>query len=681
MSYNLSNSYPYQRYLGELENYSIDKKKNRKKNVKYTTSDNGDFIVLKDGNIIKTIQLPTYVNLKEKLEGIKLEIDTNKKDILRLRDKIIRGNTNEKLNDFFYQLKDNYKNKIDRYNETLTTYKEINNIDEKNTNIKILYQKLDNLMETKRQLLINISKEKDKINKNKLIVEYTSKEKDSLNDKIQDINNQIIKLTGIRELFEENEMKYFKVNKDNLIDKYLIYMEDKPIKKQKKIQEIAEEKQEIEIIPEEKEEKVLKEYEENKIYFNSKIKKYNYLSNFGLYPFISTVYGDIGKEYEWKSVEHYFQASKFSGEDNKENIEYIEEIQQAKTPAISKKLGSIKKPKNGARLREDWNKDTTEKLDDGTILKLKDLVMLQGLTYKFDSHPEIKEKLIKTYPSILIEESKTDSYWGNGKDGKGKNMLGKILMELRKQYLGNVKELQIVDKKIKSTFKIKELNKSPIILKKSKKITKTIKPKDDNKKIDINIEIKSPLQIKELNKSPVILKKSKKIKKNEDGSVLLKKNKKKQKGGNNINDKLTTIKNITSNDKNLGILKSKNKKTHKNTKNIQWINTDSLGNTLNDNSQSLLDMDKDFKELDLSNLSLDLFDENNGDIINNNNNTELKNIIINHTMDGGHNNTKKNETKEKEEIGLNKESIIRMFENDIINDVNRNNIKSIKINL
>jgi len=45
----------------------------------------------------------------------------------------------------------------------------------------------------------------------------------------------------------------------------------------------------------------------------------------------------------------------------------------------------------------------------------------------------LRQKLLDTGNSILIENSKTDSFWGIGKKGKGKNMLGKLLMKVREE--------------------------------------------------------------------------------------------------------------------------------------------------------------------------------------------------------------------------------------------------------
>lgn len=57
--------------------------------------------------------------------------------------------------------------------------------------------------------------------------------------------------------------------------------------------------------------------------------------------------------------------------------------------------------------------------------------MRQVLEAKFTQHPDLKAKLLATGDKLILEDSKMDSFWGNGKKGTGKNMLGQLLMELR----------------------------------------------------------------------------------------------------------------------------------------------------------------------------------------------------------------------------------------------------------
>lgn len=62
--------------------------------------------------------------------------------------------------------------------------------------------------------------------------------------------------------------------------------------------------------------------------------------------------------------------------------------------------------------------------------KIKVNRMEEILRVKFQDI-ELRKKLLDTGGSILIEDSKTDSFWGIGKKGKGKNMLGELLMKIR----------------------------------------------------------------------------------------------------------------------------------------------------------------------------------------------------------------------------------------------------------
>lgn len=70
-------------------------------------------------------------------------------------------------------------------------------------------------------------------------------------------------------------------------------------------------------------------------------------------------------------------------------------------------------------LRRDWE-------------SVKDSVMREAVLAKFTQHEELRELLLGTGDSKLVEHTVNDSYWGDGGDGTGKNMLGIILMEIRK---------------------------------------------------------------------------------------------------------------------------------------------------------------------------------------------------------------------------------------------------------
>ena len=57
--------------------------------------------------------------------------------------------------------------------------------------------------------------------------------------------------------------------------------------------------------------------------------------------------------------------------------------------------------------------------------------MRAALRAKFTQHPALRSLLVGTGDAELIEHTANDRYWADGGDGRGKNMLGKLLMELR----------------------------------------------------------------------------------------------------------------------------------------------------------------------------------------------------------------------------------------------------------
>jgi N-glycosidase YbiA len=112
----------------------------------------------------------------------------------------------------------------------------------------------------------------------------------------------------------------------------------------------------------------------------------------------------------WPTVEHYFQAQKFSGADN---AAYREKIRAAKTPREAKALGRTR----SIVIRPDWE-------------QVKDRIMLAALRKKF-AVGELRELLLSTGERPLVEASPSDSYWGCGRSGTGKNRLGALLMQVR----------------------------------------------------------------------------------------------------------------------------------------------------------------------------------------------------------------------------------------------------------
>jgi ribA/ribD-fused uncharacterized protein len=116
----------------------------------------------------------------------------------------------------------------------------------------------------------------------------------------------------------------------------------------------------------------------------------------------------------WPTSEHYFQAQKFA------DTEREEEIRQAKAPMIAARMGRSRKHK----IRPDWE-------------KVKDAIMHEAVLAKFSQHEDLRKILLATGNATLIEHTERDSYWGDGGDGSGRNMLGKILTSVREELRRN----------------------------------------------------------------------------------------------------------------------------------------------------------------------------------------------------------------------------------------------------
>jgi N-glycosidase YbiA len=143
-------------------------------------------------------------------------------------------------------------------------------------------------------------------------------------------------------------------------------------------------------------------------FYSTKDNKYGVFSNFSRH----TIKLD---DKIWPTSEHYFQAMKF---ENNEVI--IEQIRTATTPAEAARLGRDR----SVPIRNDWE-------------SVKDYAMRTAVWAKITQYPELKELLLSTGNDMLVEHTKNDSYWGDGGDGTGINMLGIILMEVRNKLRSN----------------------------------------------------------------------------------------------------------------------------------------------------------------------------------------------------------------------------------------------------
>jgi ribA/ribD-fused uncharacterized protein len=142
----------------------------------------------------------------------------------------------------------------------------------------------------------------------------------------------------------------------------------------------------------------------------------NFLSNFYSSKFstddivfMSQMFAEIFQtKITFKTNEHFYQCVKADSEEQRILIA------EAATPADARREG------RKCSRRKDFP-------------QVMDFVMKAGLCAKFTKHEDLKQKLIATFPAMLIEGNRwKDTYWGFDYNlGLGQNRLGIILMELR----------------------------------------------------------------------------------------------------------------------------------------------------------------------------------------------------------------------------------------------------------
>ena len=150
--------------------------------------------------------------------------------------------------------------------------------------------------------------------------------------------------------------------------------------------------------------------------------KYAFLSNF--YPCKIEYQGIV-----YKSVEAFYVAMKVNNDQMIDGRYYTagdfrELISKIDSPGKVKRIGKA------IKVRSDWDQKRLEFMSWGVREKFKD--------------EQLKEMLLSTGNADIIEGNYWhDNFWGQCScekcAGKGKNNLGKILMQIRNELSGNIK--------------------------------------------------------------------------------------------------------------------------------------------------------------------------------------------------------------------------------------------------
>lgn len=114
----------------------------------------------------------------------------------------------------------------------------------------------------------------------------------------------------------------------------------------------------------------------------------------------------------WPTAEHYYQAMKFT------DTEYQELIRNAPSVEKARRLGH----RWFKRKREDYN-------------KVRITLMTRAIYTKCRTYPKIARTLIDTGEQFIAERSFSDYFWGCGRDGRGDNHYGRVLMNVRSRLI------------------------------------------------------------------------------------------------------------------------------------------------------------------------------------------------------------------------------------------------------
>jgi ribA/ribD-fused uncharacterized protein len=123
---------------------------------------------------------------------------------------------------------------------------------------------------------------------------------------------------------------------------------------------------------------------------------------------------------EWPTTEHYYQSQKFAA-----IPQLVEMCRQFDEPRGAFDMSHD--PIYTRYVRDDWHRGNPP---------VKDQVMYNALLHKFTKNQRLKDLLLSTGQSVLIEHTGNDNYWGddgvaNWKPGDKGNKLGQLLSRIR----------------------------------------------------------------------------------------------------------------------------------------------------------------------------------------------------------------------------------------------------------
>lgn len=147
------------------------------------------------------------------------------------------------------------------------------------------------------------------------------------------------------------------------------------------------------------------------IYFNSRSKKWGFLSNISESPF---AFAFEGRPLHVKTAEGAYQAMKIDPNSYSSKQYFVEVVKIIEADGlVARKLGKSLK-----HTRPNWN-------------EIRFQVMCDVILAKFTNGSKHSAALLKTGTRQIIHYAPWDTYWGVNAEKSGHNQLGRILMSLR----------------------------------------------------------------------------------------------------------------------------------------------------------------------------------------------------------------------------------------------------------
>jgi ribA/ribD-fused uncharacterized protein len=141
-----------------------------------------------------------------------------------------------------------------------------------------------------------------------------------------------------------------------------------------------------------------------------------FLSNFSPSPMRITL---LGKAWDFATGEHAFQVAKIASSpwSDERKLAWVTEMSQTSSPNDAKYMGR------------------SIDIDPARWDQIAYRSMVRTQEVKYEQNPDLKQRLLATGAATLIEGNRHgDRIWGQV-NGVGKNQLGVILMDLRKEFV------------------------------------------------------------------------------------------------------------------------------------------------------------------------------------------------------------------------------------------------------